>query len=81
MDSDELAEQIGKQVRKLREGQDMNQDEVAEESGYSTSAISKIENGNYDLNLDGLERVMNAVGQEIDDIQFRSLNDDQDSDE
>ncbi len=61
---DRLKEEFGDVVKYLREKQGLTQEELSHTTGLSVSAISKIEQGVYDIKLFSLLKL--SAGLEID---------------
>lgn len=57
-----IREKIGAEVRSLRLSRKMTVRELAEVSGLGYTHISSIENGKYNVRLDTLEQLGNALG-------------------
>jgi transcriptional regulator with XRE-family HTH domain len=61
-DSNNLHEQIGEQLKKMRRACGLTQSEVGERLGISGSAVSLIEKGSSHASLDRLEEFADIVG-------------------
>lgn len=61
-ESGSLRQVIGKTIKKLREEKGYSQQELAAQMGISRSTISKIENGQFNLSVDYLERFSMNLG-------------------
>lgn len=60
---------IGKRIKELRMAKGLTLDALAKRLGYNTrSTVYKIENGDINLNIEGLERVAEALGISIDEL-------------
>ena len=59
-------ERIGASIRRLRTEKGMSLRELAEKSGVNHSNIVKIEAGRYNVSIDILNRICDALGAEID---------------
>ena len=57
-----LRESIGMQIRRERKRQGLSGKQLAERVGFVESTINKIENGRWNVSVDILERVSNALG-------------------
>ena len=64
---------IGQRVRKAREDAGLRQDELSFAAGVSTRLVHEIEAGKPTLRLDGLLKVLHAVGLTIAVVE-RTLN-------
>jgi DNA-binding XRE family transcriptional regulator len=62
--------EIGQRVRMLRKERGLKQAELAKMAGLTQAAISRIEAGGVDPELDTLERLSEALGVELV-IEFR----------
>ncbi len=60
-----IREEIGTQLRALREAKGLTTRELAELAGIDYSHIAKIERGTYNLRVDTLHKVATALGAEI----------------
>lgn len=60
-----LAYEIGRQVRELREAQELSQSQLAERLGTTQSVIARLEAGGSKPTLRTLERVAAALGVRI----------------
>ena len=60
-----LQSAIGRQVRKLRKGQNLTVSDLSKASAISSAMISKIENGQISPSLTTLERLADAFGTSI----------------
>jgi ribosome-binding protein aMBF1 (putative translation factor) len=61
--------EIKKQIIKLRLEQGLSQKELAEKVGTKQSAISRLENNNYNPSVEFLDKVANALGKKLE-IKF-----------
>ena len=61
-DVDSVAKEIGRRVREAREGLGLRQDELALAAGVSTRLVHQIETGKATSRLDGVVRVLAALG-------------------
>ena len=57
-----LRESIGMQIRRERKRQGLSGKQLAERVAFVESTINKIENGRWNVSVDILERVSNALG-------------------
>ena len=62
MEKEEWRKKIGEQVRQRRESLGMTQVELSERSGLNRTNISKIEGGRYNVSVDLLGRIAEALG-------------------
>lgn len=53
---------IGKQIKEIREQQQLSGKELARRAGIEERTIDKIENGRWNVGIDMLEMVCNALG-------------------
>lgn len=53
--------QVGTNIRKLRNGKKLSQEELAYEAGIDRSYLSEIENGHKNLSIVMLEQIANAL--------------------
>ena len=60
---------IKRQIIKLREEQGISQKELAEKIGTKQSAISRLENDDYNPSVELLDKVAHALGKKLD-IRF-----------
>jgi ribosome-binding protein aMBF1 (putative translation factor) len=67
----QLAYELGRQVRDLREAHGLSQRELAERMHTTQSVIARLEAGGSKPSLSTLERVAKAFGASID-IRFRA---------
>lgn len=56
--------ELQKQVIQLRQDAHLSQKELAELVGTKQSAISRLENGNYNPSIEFLSKIANALGKE-----------------
>ncbi|MBL7072120.1 MAG: helix-turn-helix transcriptional regulator [Candidatus Omnitrophica bacterium] len=66
-----LSEETGKQIRNIRQEQDLSQKELAGKLGVSQQLISRIEKGKENISLSTLSNVSRALGRKIE-INFVS---------
>ena len=59
-------ERIGASIRRLRTEKGMSLRELAEKSGINHSNIVKIEGGRYNVSIDILSKICDALGSEIE---------------
>ena len=59
-------ESVVRQLKEVRKGKGMTQQELAELVGTKKSNISRLESGRYNPSLDFLERVAGGLGREIE---------------
>lgn len=62
MEKEEWRKKIGEKVRQRRESLGMTQVELSERSGLNRTNISKIEGGRYNVSVDLLGRIAEALG-------------------
>ncbi|HVC76303.1 MAG TPA: helix-turn-helix transcriptional regulator [Candidatus Micrarchaeaceae archaeon] len=67
----QLAYELGRQVRELREANGLSQRELAERMHTTQSVIARLEAGGSKPSLSTLERVAMALGTSVD-IRFRT---------
>ena len=60
--------QVGKQIRRIRQGKELSQENVAEELGITKGAFSKIENGTTNVPLARLLQIAKVL--EVDITEF-----------
>ena len=65
----DAAKRIGLRVRKAREGLGLRQDELALAAGVSTRLVHQIEVGKPTSRLDGLARVLAALGLALEVVE------------
>lgn len=65
---------IGKRVKRERDGSGMTQEKLAELVNISVTHMSNIENGNTKLSLPVLMDIANALGCDADALLFGNLN-------
>lgn len=53
-----LREEIGAQIKAIRESQGMTQQELADKTGMIRTTISKIESGKFGYSLDIIEKII-----------------------
>lgn len=61
-DSLTMRQEIGIQIRRERKRQGLSGKELAERAGFVESTINKIENGKWNVSIDILEKVCDALG-------------------
>lgn len=66
MEKEEWRKKIGEQVRQRRESLGMTQAALSERTGLDRANISKIEGGRYNVSIDILSRIAEALGCEIE---------------
>lgn len=59
---------VGEEIKRLREGLNMSQPQVAVKAGVAVSAVSQIENGRRSPNVGTLEKIAGALGVEVVDL-------------
>lgn len=62
MEKEKWRKKIGEKVRQRRESLGMTQVELSERSGLNRTNISKIEGGRYNVSVDLLGRIAEALG-------------------
>jgi transcriptional regulator with XRE-family HTH domain len=62
-------ERIGKQLMHIRESKGITQIQLAEMTGYDQSNISKIERGRYNVSIDIIQKVCDALGVRIEVVE------------
>lgn len=62
-------ERIGKQLTHIRESKGITQMQLAEMTGYDQSNISKIERGKYNVSIDIIQKVCDALGARIEVVE------------
>ena len=65
------ADEIGARMRAWRTTQGLSQSEVERRTGLAHNAISRIETGEVSPKLATLERIADALGISIEQLQFR----------
>jgi len=65
------ADEIGARTRAWRTNQGLSQSEVERRTGLAHNAISRIETGEVSPKLATLERIADALGISIEQLQFR----------
>lgn len=63
-----VKKKLGQKIANLRKEKSMTQEDLAELCGYSVEFISLIERGINAPTIDGLEKLANALGLEVDII-------------
>lgn len=58
-------ERIGQEIARIRQSKKLTQVQLAELSGLNRVNINKIENGRYNVSIDILQKVCEALGVEI----------------
>lgn len=66
-----IRKHIGRRVEALRAAKGMTQEELANKAQISRPNISSIENGKYNVRLDTLHKIAEALGVEIELITRR----------
>jgi transcriptional regulator with XRE-family HTH domain len=64
---------LGKRIRHSREKRSMSQLDLSEKSGLSRSYISQIEMGQFNVSLDAVIAIANALGISSDELLIDSL--------
>ncbi len=59
---------VGGEIKRLREGLDWSQPQLAVRAGVAVSAVSQIENGRRSPNVGTLEKIADALGVEVVDL-------------
>lgn len=67
----QTAAAIGRAVRDARKEQGLRQDELAIAAGVSTRLVHQVENGKLTSRLDGLLRILGALGMTLDAVPRR----------
>lgn len=62
----EHRKQIGQQIAKIRIEKGITQEGLSELTGLDRANISKIENGRYNIGIDILQKVCDALGARIE---------------
>lgn len=57
-----MRQEIGIQIRRERKRQGLSGKELAERAGFVESTINKIENGKWNVSIDILEKICDALG-------------------
>lgn len=65
----EHRERIGKRIAELRTSKGYTVRQLAELSGVNYTNIGKIENGRYNVSIDILSKICNALGCRIDIVE------------
>ena len=60
-----LREEIGAQIKAIRESQGMTQQELADKTGMIRTTISKIESGKFGYSLDIIEKVITPLNAKL----------------
>lgn len=68
----EFAMKIGKHLRKIRETQNISQENLSLKAGYYRTYTAKIEVGRYSPSLHTIWRIAHALGMTLDDF-FKSF--------
>lgn len=58
-------EKIGKQIARIRNEKKLTQEKLSELAGLDRTNISKIEKGRYNVSIDIIGKVVDALGVEI----------------
>jgi HTH-type transcriptional regulator / antitoxin HipB len=69
IDQIDTARAIGRRVREAREEAGLRQDELAFAAGVSTRLVHEIESGKPTMRLDGLLKVLQALGLTIEVVK------------
>jgi len=64
----EIATKFGKRVKTLRLDKKMSQGDVAKKLGVHPTYISKIERGEQNMSLEGMEKLAKALGVSIEKL-------------
>lgn len=64
----EILINFGRKVRRLRRGQKISQEKLAELSGLHRTYVGAIERGERNVSLKNIERIAKALGVEIRDL-------------
>lgn len=62
-------EEVGRELAKLRKERGLTQEQLSELTGLDRTNIAKIENGKYNVSIDILSRVTDALGCKIDFVE------------
>lgn len=57
-----ICDRVGTNIRKLRNGKKLSQEELAHEAGMDRSYLSEIENGRKNISIMMLEQIADALG-------------------
>jgi len=64
---------LGRNVKKYRKLAELTQEELAEQTGFSDSHISQIENASGKPSIEAVARIANALGVGLDQLCFGEL--------
>jgi transcriptional regulator with XRE-family HTH domain len=64
----DITKRLGKRVKTLRLQKDMSQGDLAKKLGVHSTYISKIERGEQNMSIQGLEKLAQALGVAIEDL-------------
>ena len=64
----EQARQIGVRIRKLRTQRHLTSKDLAARAGISPQSLSRIENGHHDVVFSTLQRILTAMGRQLQDL-------------
>lgn len=68
VDADELATEIGYQLKRERGDQGLSQRDLCKKSDVSRAAISRVENGNAESKFETIVKITNALGVDFSDL-------------
>lgn len=58
-------ERIGQRLAEFRQANGITQEQLAEKAGLDRANVSKIENGRYNVSIDILQRICDALSVEL----------------
>ena len=59
---------IGKKLKKVREGQELTQEDLAEKAGISANYYAKVERDEINVTVNTLRKIVKALGIKSSDI-------------
>ena len=64
----DITKKFGKRVKALRLQKDMSQSDVAKKLGVHSTYISKIERGEQNMSIQGVEKLAKAIGVSVGEL-------------
>ncbi len=59
---------VGSNIRKVRLGQKMSQNQLAFEAGVTREFVNKVESGNYNISIKNLEKLATILDIEVKEL-------------